>query len=301
MNPKTLQVKLRSGVIIQIGEFSIKLKSHDYKVADALASLYNPQQFLPDDKIFIDFHIDIRSPSLLRRFIRPQTEFILDGKSPFKPLPKTEAFPLFEWGLNWCIATHAHHYFMLHSAVLEKNGKGLILPAPPGSGKSTLCAELAFKGWRLLSDEFALISHDAKHLTPLVRPISLKNQSIDIIQGRNSDVTIGSIVHNTSKGTVAHVKPKQDWLTRQFETANPAWIIFPQYKAGSDLKVTRLSQSDAFMQIVSNSFNYAELGIQGFNSAISLAKKCQAFQLTYSSLDEALEFFNNLAEGRRHA
>jgi predicted ATPase len=29
----------------------------------------------------------------------------------------------------------------------------VILPAPPGSGKSTLCAALVTRGWRLLSDE----------------------------------------------------------------------------------------------------------------------------------------------------
>jgi predicted ATPase len=47
---------------------------------------------------------------------------------------------------------------MLHAAVVEKNGKALILPALPGSGKSTLSAALAMNGWRFLSDEFTMIS-----------------------------------------------------------------------------------------------------------------------------------------------
>jgi serine kinase of HPr protein (carbohydrate metabolism regulator) len=52
-------------------------------------------------------------------------------------------------------------------------GKGVLLSAVSGSGKSTLSAELALNGWRLLSDELALIDSEVK-LVPLTRPVSLK-------------------------------------------------------------------------------------------------------------------------------
>jgi hypothetical protein len=283
-----------SGFPFSIGPFTILLKSQEQSVISALYDLYSPITCLNVDE-YIDFHIEIRCPSILRRIYRPQIEFVLDGTVPFKPLPRSEAFPLFEWGLNWCIATRAHQNFMLHSAVLEKNGMAVILPAPPGSGKSTLCAALAFSGWRLLSDEFALLSHDATTLTPLVRPVSLKNQSINLIKSLYSMAEIGSFAKNTSKGDVAHIRPLKLWFEANHVTAAPRWIVFPKYEKGAATKIEPIVKSKGMLEIISNSFNYSELGEQGFRTATKLTEVCDFYRLTYSNLDEALAFFNELA------
>jgi HprK-related kinase A len=282
------------GFTFTIGPFNISIKSREQTVISAVYKLYSPFNCVCSDE-YIDFHIELRCPSVLRRVFRPQIEFVLDGIVPFKPLPRSEAFPLFEWGLNWCIATRAHQNFMLHSAVLEKNGMGVILPAPPGSGKSTLCAALAFSGWRLLSDEFALLSHDVETLTPLVRPVSLKNQSIDLIKTRYPNVEVGSFVKNTSKGDVAHIRPLKPWFDANNVPAAPKWIVFPKYIKGSSTIIEPIVKSKGMLQLISNSFNYSELGEQGFQSATKLAQCCDFYALTYSELDEALAFFNELA------
>lgn len=292
--------QLQNGYVFKNGPFNLSLRTQEPNVLEAFTNLYPVSQSISNNE-FIDFHITIQCPSLLRRFYRPQIQFVLDGSSPFKPLPRHESFPLFEWGLNWCVATHAHQYFMLHAAVLEKNGFAVILPAPPGSGKSTLCAEMAFSGWRLLSDEFALLSHDTLDLTPFVRPISLKNASIDIVTQRYSEAVVGSIVHNTSKGSVAHIRPLENWFARQDEKASPRWVIFPRYQPESKLFTTSLTKAQGMMNIISNSFNYAELGNLGFKLAERLSAKCDFYNLTYSNLDEAMSFFNTLAEGVERA
>lgn len=90
-------------------------------------------------------------------------------------MPVGHAFPQLEWAMNWCISTQANFYLLLHSAVIERNGFAAIMPAPPGSGKSTLCAALINRGWRLLSDELALISLHDQNIYPLARPVGLKN------------------------------------------------------------------------------------------------------------------------------
>jgi HprK-related kinase A len=230
----------------------------------------------------------------LRRWWRPQAVFALENETPFDPYPADHAFPLLEWGLNWSIATRGHQFLMLHSAVLERAGQALILPALPGSGKSTLSAALSHNGWRFLSDEFGLVERRTGAIHPLPRALPLKNRSIDIIAERGLAEEIGPRFKKTRKGTVAHLRPPLESLERQRDTADPGWIVFPRFIPGNPTRVTRLSQSMAFTRVAQNSFNYRMLGADGFESVCRLILACPCYALDYCELDKALTTLDDL-------
>jgi HprK-related kinase A len=203
---------------------------------------------------------------------------------------------LLEWGLNWCIATQAHQFLMLHSAVVEKNGDSLILPALPGAGKSTLCAALSHRGWRLLSDEFGLIEPETKRVLPLPRAVPLKNRSIEVIRRFAPEAHLGPVFENTRKGTVAHMRPPGDSLARQREPARPRWILFPRFQANADLTIRPIEKAVAFIRLSQNSFNYRLLGALGFRTLAPLIRTCNCYSLRFGDLDEVVaaldrEFF----------
>lgn len=50
----------------------------------------------------------------------------------------------------------------IHSATLSKDGKGIILPAWPSTGKSTVSYNLAMKGIEVLGDEISLLGKSGK-------------------------------------------------------------------------------------------------------------------------------------------
>jgi HprK-related kinase A len=237
----------------------------------------------------------LRAPGV-RRWLRSQVRFTLEDVAPFEPYPANHAFPLFEWGLNWAIATGAYQYLMLHSAVVERGGQVLILPALPGSGKTTLCARLIQHGWRLLSDEFGLVDHRSGAVQPLPRALPLKNRSIDIMAERGLADEIGPRFEKTRKGTVAHLRPPRESLRRQHETAQPGWIVFPRYIAGHPTRVLPLEQSVAFTRLAQNSFNYRLLGATGFKRLCPLILDCPCYSMEYSSLDEALTTLDDLTD-----
>lgn len=218
------------GLWMRTGPFSLKVQSSIPSVAEGLAELYGQFEVRGTHESFADFHVSVNPPATLRRWLRPQVTFSFDGVRPFKPLPRDQAFPMLEWGLNWCASTQAHHYLIIHAAVVEKNGLAAILPAPPGSGKSTLTAGLVLSGWRLLSDELTLIDRKTGLIQPLPRPVSLKNQSIDVIRQFAPEAFINRASHDTAKGTVAHMRPPRDSVMNQHETARPGWVIFPKWK-----------------------------------------------------------------------
>ena len=278
---------------LRTGPFVTRIHSPMPQVADGLLRLY--ADFPLDAGEFRDFHVRVGPPPGLRRWLRPQINFWYDGHSPFKPLPADHAFALLEWGLNWCVAGHAHHYLMLHAAVLEKNGRAVVLPGDPGAGKSTLTAALMLSGWRLLSDEITLVDRDDGLLVGLARPVSLKNASIDVIRQAFPDAVIGAPAYDTHKGTVAHVRPSADSVARVGEKARPAWVVFPRWREGSPARLSPHSRADALLHTASHAFNYSLLGGLGFELNAALMDACACHDFEYSNLDEALQVFSELA------
>lgn len=286
-----------SGLVLQIGPFAFRLISPIHSVAKGLLALYGDYPVL-DDSYFVDYTVTIAHGKGLRRWVRPQAVFKFDGADIFIPLPQDHAFPLLEWSMNWCISMHAHHYLLLHSAVVEREGCAVIMPAPPGSGKSTLCAGLVHRGWRLLSDELALISLTDATITPLGRPISLKNQSIDIMRGFVSGAVFSQEVHDTAKGRVALLKVPPETLTRIRETARPRWVIYPKYVAGSAPKLTARSKASSMLELGRNSFNYMVLGLKGFEALSRVIDLSDCYDFEYSQLDDAVAVFDELVTRR---
>ncbi|MES2758050.1 MAG: HprK-related kinase A [Pseudomonadota bacterium] len=282
-----------AGIHLQTGGFVTSVRSPIASVADGIALLYADYP-LVEDAEFADFHISLAPAGGLRRWFRPQVLFDADGTSPFLPLPLEQAFPLFEWSMNACVSSRANRYLIIHAAVVEKDGLAAILPAPSGSGKSTLCAALVTKGWRLLSDELALVRLGSGELAALPRPISLKNASIDIMRGYAPGAVFSREVRDTIKGAIAHMKAPAASVARALESANPAWIIFPQYQAGAAPTLEPVAPARAFMDLAGNAFNYSLLGAEGFAAMAGLIDASALYKFTYSALDDAVDVFARL-------
>jgi HprK-related kinase A len=281
-------VRLRTGAIVT------RICSQLPEIALSMSVVYREHP-LEAQESFADFHVRIARPRGLRRWLKPQVVFEFDGTPPFLPLPADQAFPILEWGLNWCISAHCHHWLVIHAAVVERDGRALLLPAPPGAGKSTLCAGLVHRGWRLLSDELALFDPTTGAIAPLARPISLKNASIDVIRRFAPDAVLSATVHDTLKGSVAHMKPPSDAVRRALEPAFPRWIVVPRYQAGATSELRPLSRGRAFMHLAESAFNYHVHGRQGFELLATVVQGCDCYEFTYGELESAAQLFAQLS------
>jgi hypothetical protein len=121
------------GIGIQAGAFAFRIRSDALPVERGIRLLYEDYP-LVEAGGFCDYAVEIRRRSGLRRHVRPQVQFLFDGDPVFDPLPLLHALPLAEWALTWCVSTYAHQHLVLHAAVVDRDGRAAILPAPPGSG-----------------------------------------------------------------------------------------------------------------------------------------------------------------------
>jgi len=284
----------REGVRVRMGPFVMRIRSRHPDFARALQHGYAHHEI--DEKAFCDFDVAIARPRGIRRWLRPQVVFLLDGRSFFEPYPEQHTMPLFEWALNWCIAGSAHDHLAVHAAVLERGGRALILPAKPGVGKSTLCTALAHRGWRLLSDEMALLRPADGRLDPIPRPIALKEASIGIIRGFVPEAEIGELWSETIKGAVAYVRTPMDAVENAREAPMPAWIVFPTWTRGAPARFAPHGKAEAFLRVADNSFNYGMLGLRGFETLAALVDRCSCLEFDYGDLAEAVPAFDRLAE-----
>jgi hypothetical protein len=276
-----------------MGPFVVRLGSNLPELPEVLRLLYADFQCSGDE--FADFHVGLNAPAGLRRWWRPKVQFFLDNRPPFEPLPRTSALPLLEWGINWCVSTRANQYLIIHAAVVERNGRAIVLPGQPGAGKSTLCAGLVCRGWRLLSDEFALVRPDDGRLVPMPRPISLKENSITLIQQLAPEAVMGPSSRDTWKGTVVHMRPPSESVSRAAELAHASWIVFPGFQAGEPVRLTSHPRSRTLVRLARNSFNWNLLGARGFAALSMIVEQSACYDLTHGDLNDALRVLEELA------
>lgn len=300
LDAQALRRRLRGpGLRLRTGPVLNHIRSPLEAVARGIALHYAAHPV--EDEGFADFHVSVERPIGLRRWWRPQVLFKIDGASPFTPLPGDQGFPILEWGLNWCLTGLYHRFLTLHAAVLERHGRALVLPAPSGSGKSTLCAALALSGWRLLSDELALIDPATGLIHPLPRPVSLKNASIEIVRRFAPSARFGPPVHETVKGTVVHMSPPAQGVARAAEPARPGWIVLPRWADGQPARLQPLPKAQALMRLIENAFNYNVHGLAGFERLARMVDDSACHHFSYTRLEEALPVFDALAAGHAGA
>lgn len=291
----------RGAFRVRIGPFAVQVKTSLASVVASLGFFYRDYG-LEDDSGIADFHVRLAPSAGLRRYYRPQVLFFEDGRSQFHPFPLPLAPPLFEWGLNWCISTRAHQYLIVHAGVVDRAGRALLLPADPRSGKSTLTAGLVHRGFRLLSDEHALIRPEDGRVVPVPRPIALKNESIALIQslgslgGLGGELAFGPTFHDSVKGDVTHLRVFEDFVRRAGETAEPKWVVFPKFARGGEHRLAPVAKAAALMELVDHSMNYGVLGSAGFRALARLVDEAQCLALDFAELPRALDELSRLVE-----
>jgi HprK-related kinase A len=275
------------GLVLDLGAASLRLRSDVPALARALQAVA-PEQAFPAEPGWVDFHVGVQQAPGLRRLLRPQVRFVCDAGQPFDPFPASHALPILEWGSNWLIGQHLHHLLLLHAGAVERDGCALLMPATPGSGKSTLTAALALRGWRLLSDEFGAWDPAQAAFVPMLKPVALKNASIDVIRSFDAAARLGPSYPGTRKGTVAHLAPPGDAFARRREPAAPGAFVFPHWLAGSATTFEPMEPDEVFGALAFNAFNYKLLGDVGFEAVVTLVRRCPAWRLQYSDLDDAV-------------
>jgi len=282
----------RGELPLRVGPYIYNVQSNLSTVAAGIATLYADFP-VADPGEFVDYNVAILRSGLLQR-IRGEAQFLFDKKSPFDAIPASQAYAFLEWGMNWCVSVHANEYLKLHAAAVSRGDRAIIMPGIPGAGKSTLCAALGLSGWRILSDEHAMIRPDTTQIIPLCRPVSLKNESIAAIKSFSSDAIFGPVSKETHKGIVVHMKADLQADSHDTKNLQATAMVFPRFARDEPQRLSPRRRTDSFILAAYHSFNYSLLCEAGFDAMKMLIESIDCFDLVYHDLEWAVNSVNDL-------
>jgi hypothetical protein len=284
---EALEKRLRGvGLHVNSGAFTTELRIELPWLVDEFAQMY-ARYPVEDPPGIDDATIEIVAPSWWHRHFQRQA-MAKAGSVLFDPVRADHAFTLLESVLNWAAAGCEVSPLVIHSAVVERDGRALIMPAPSGSGKSTLSAALAWRGWRLLSDEMAVFCFEDGQVRPNPRPVSLKNQAIDLMAAFEPRARFSRTYRGTPKGDIAYMEPPPGAIERAGEMAVPGLVVGPTYRKGAPATLQALDKAEGFRWLADNSVNYSSMLKTGFDMLTAVVERCGIYLLTYSNLDEAI-------------
>ena len=139
----------------------------------------------------------------------------------------------------------SNHYFNLHAAALVKDSRGILIPGSQHCGKTTLSLELIKHGFRLLSDDLAIIDRKTLEVMPFPRALNIREHSLPLISDFKD--------HLVSRREFEIADEKRWFLDlKEFSGASfiPTSIIFPQLTPAEAPSLEPFSRTRALLELL---------------------------------------------------
>lgn len=150
----------------------------------------------------------------------------------------------------WMTALRRHRLFLnIHAGVVSSPAGCVLLPASPGSGKSTLTAALLHAGLGYFSDEVALLSDDLA-IAPFPQAICLKESGIAAVTAFRPEAAHLPLHRRSDGKRVAYLPPPRARLAGPEERGTVRALVFPRYVAGAALRFQPIARSVALARLL---------------------------------------------------
>jgi HprK-related kinase A len=276
---------------LRVGPVSFRIGSQWLQPVAQLRRLYAGY---PEPDGVCDFTVRLEAERVWRRWLRPSVAIRGDYVLPdAAPLPLAQGLLAAEMGMNLQMALGQKRFLLLHAASVEREGRALLLTGHSGAGKSTLGALLGERGWRFMGDEFALLDLEDGRLHPFPRAVSLKNESLGLLEGVDP-ARLGPVLTGTPKGRIRHLRPNDEAVARMAEPARPVMILFPRFGRDLDPTVREVGAAEAFMRLTQASANYVALGERGFGALTRFVGELPSKAIDYADTAQAEELVDTL-------
>ena len=188
----------------------------------------------------------------------------------------------------------ANRLLVVHGAGLAlHDGRGLLLIAPGGSGKTTLAAALNAEGYRLINDDVVPVTPDGQ-LIALGTPLCLKPGSWPVLAPHRPDLAAAATYQRYGQ-PVRFLAPRGPRITTPLP---PGLLLFPRYQPGSAPGIEPLTPTSVLQNLIAADAVIRNLTQAKLEAIVRWVQTAPAYALTYPDLDSGLALVHQvLAEG----
>ena len=192
-------------------------------------------------------------------------------------------------------------HLLLHSAVLVKRRKAIVLPAGSNSGKTTLSLALLKDEFKYISDEVAAVNIYNLKASGFPRAMMIKDKTLSLFPSLQREIRCYKFQFRNSRDVQkAHLGIPGERKTAPLKQSFPITaIVFPKYNPDGVTTLTELKPSEALVNLMRCSFNHLRLNEIGFRSAAKIARKIKCYFLEVNDLTKACELINDLIESHK--
>ena len=192
--------------------------------------------------------------------------------------------------LNRSAAATSPHV-LVHAGAVERDGVGVVLPAPMESGKTTLTAGLVRAGFRYLSDEAAAFDRATHALVPYPKPLSIDQGSWSLFPELEPHEPFPDDGYKAHQWQV----PPTDIRPDAVGAGCPAgFVLFPTYVEGADTTLEPVPRAAALVELAKNTFRFDREGRPTFTLLAEVLRSVEVFRLTVGDLDAAVGVISRL-------
>ena len=183
--------------------------------------------------------------------------------------------------INVAAIRSVDRYLVIHAAAVAFGGAGIVIPAHPGAGKSTLCSALVADGFAYITDEAAPII-DSKEVIPYQKPIVVGRGSFETL----AHVSFAALAEVDSEFWFLDPGTMMGGLVEGHVPIK--YVVVPHYAPDALLNVTRLTPGEIAAALASNAFNIGRHGRAGIETCASVALEVVGVRIIHGGAMQAV-------------
>ncbi len=202
-------------------------------------------------------------------------------------------------GLAWQFGLSKDDFLLnMHAGVVAGAAGAILLPAPPGSGKSTLTAGLVAAGLDYFSDEVALLCEDDLAVMPFPLAMCVKDTGIDALAALFPEIT-ALPMHTRMDGKRVVYMPPPAARAAASDTRRPVIaIVFPRYVAGAPNALRALPKPASLARLLSQCMGVQRrLEARHVTRLVRWIRDLSCYELDFSDLGAAVATLVKIANG----
>jgi hypothetical protein len=180
------------------------------------------------------------------------------------------------WDLHALVPKRTRDFLLLHAGAVTMDGRAVILPAPPESGKSSLAIALLQAGFDYLSDELAAIDPFTGWIHPFPKRIWVTDGSLEHFPGLAERLQDRA---GLGAGLLKRYVRPDDLDAAIGAAGRVGLVVFPTSDHHGAPRVSRLSRAQAVHRLAGNTFNLPVYGERGLERLSRIVLEAPAFQL----------------------